>query len=351
MLGRLLGKFSEDVGIDLGTSNTLVFVKEKGIVMNEPSIVALNNRTSQIIAVGHTARDMLGKTPPHIVTNRPLTKGVISDFEVAEKMLKYFIDKIHEESLTIVPRPRIVIGVPLEITEVERKAVEDASISAGAREVFLVECPMAAAIGARLPVKEAIGNMIVDIGGGTTEIAVISLAGIVTWKSLSVAGDEMTKQIIQFARDVFNLLIGEKVAEAVKCRIGSAMALDQELEMEMRGRDLITGLPTQVMINDGQVREALYKSIRTIIENIKTTLEITPPELVADIYERGIFLTGGGALLRGLDRLISKETDIPVHIADDPLTAVARGTGSLLENHEFLKEIAIPSTTDETIST
>jgi rod shape-determining protein MreB len=350
MLSRFLGKFSEDIGIDLGTSNTLIFVKEKGIVMNEPSIVALNTRTNQIIAVGHTARDMLGKTPPHIVTTRPLSKGVISDFEVAEKMLKYFIDKIHEESLTIVPRPRIVIGVPLEITEVERKAVEDAAISAGAREVSLVESPMAAAIGARLPVKEALGNMIVDIGGGTTEIAVISLGGVVTWKSLSIAGDEMTKQIIQFARDVFNLLIGEKVAEAVKCRIGSAMPLDQELEMEMRGRDLITGLPTQVMINDGQVREALYKSVRTIAENIKTTLEITPPELVADIYERGIVLSGGGALLRGLDQLISREADIPVHIADDPLTAVARGTGSLLENTDFLKEIAIPSTTDETIS-
>jgi len=349
MFNRFLGRFSEDIGIDLGTANTLVFVKGKGIVMNEPSIVALNTRTNQIIAVGHTAKDMLGKTPPHILTTRPLTKGVISDFEVAEKMLKYFIDAIHEESITIVPRPRVVIGVPLEITEVERKAVEDAVLSAGAREVHLVENPMASAIGARLPITESVGSMLVDIGGGTTEIAVISLSGVVTWKSLAVAGDEMTKNITQYARDVFNLLVGERVAETVKWRIGSATDLGDAMDLEMRGRDLITGLPKQVIINDGQIREAILKSVRVIAENIKATLEVTPPELVADIYERGIVLTGGGSLLRGFDRLISKEADIPVRLAEDPLTATVRGTGALLEDDALLKEIALPSTSHEQI--
>ncbi|MCH8049566.1 rod shape-determining protein, partial [Patescibacteria group bacterium] len=268
-------------------------------------------------------------------------------FEVAEKMLKYFIDKIHEDSFTIVPRPRVVIGVPLEITEVERKAAEDAALGAGARQVFLVEEPMAAAIGARLPITESVGSMVVDIGGGSTEIAVISLSGVVTWKSLSVAGDEMTKNISQYARDVFNLLVGERVAEVVKCRIGSATELEQIMEIEMRGRDLITGLPKQVIVSDGQIREALQKSVNVIIENIKATLEVTPPELVADIYERGIILAGGGALLRGFDQIISKETDIPVRIADDPLTAVARGTGALLEDEALLKDITLPSTSDD----
>jgi rod shape-determining protein MreB and related proteins len=347
MFNRFLGRFSEDIGIDLGTSNALVFAKGKGIVMNEPTIVAINTRTNQILAVGHTARDMLGKTPPHIVTTRPLTKGVISDFEVTEKMLKYFIDKIHEDSFSVVPRPRIVIGVPLEITEVERKAVEDAALNAGARQVLLVEEPILAAIGARLPISESVGNMIVDIGGGATEIAVISLNGVVTSKSLSVAGDEMTKNISQYARDVFNLLVGEKNAETVKWRIGSAVELETPMDIELRGRDLITGLPKQVIVSDSQIREAIHKSIRVIINNIKATLEMTPPELVADIYERGIVLSGGGALLRGLDQLISREADIPVRIADDPLTAVARGTGALLEDDDLLKEITLPSTSDD----
>ena len=347
MLNKFFGRFSEDIGIDLGTENTLLFVKGKGIVINEPSIVAINDRTNQIVAVGHSAKDMLGKTPPHIRTSRPLTKGVVSDFEVTEKMLKYFIDKIHDETFSLVPRPRIIIGVPLEITEVERKAVEDAVINAGAREVILVEEPMAAAIGARLPISESVGNMIVDIGGGTTEIAVISLNGIVTWKSLSVAGEEMTKNITQYTRDVFNLLVGDKVSEQVKCRIGSAISSMEPLDIEMRGRDLITGLPKEVIVNDGQIREALQKSIRVIIDNIKTTLESTPPELVADIYERGITLCGGGSLLTGLDQIIAKETEVPVRIAEDPLTTVARGTGSLLEDQKLLQEIALPSTSDE----
>ncbi len=350
MLNRFLGQFSKDVAIDLGTSNTRVYVKERGIVMHEPSIVAVNTRTNQILAVGTAAKDMLGKTPPHIVTTKPLMKGVISDFEVAEKMLKYFVDKIHEDAFTLVPRPRIIMTVPLEITEVERKAVEDAALSAGAREVFLVEAPLAAALGAGLPVEESIGSMIVDIGGGTTEIAVIALGGIVTWKSLVTAGEEMTKNITQYARDIFNLLIGERVAEEVKCRIGSTIDLGQALEIEMRGRYLLTGLPRQVVVHDGQIREALYRSVQTIVENIKATIEVTPPELVADIYERGIVLTGGGALLRGIERTIARETDIPVRVAEDPLIAVVRGAGMLLDNEPLLKDIALPSTGSENSS-
>lgn len=345
MFNKLFGRFSRDIAIDLGTSNTRLFVKDKGLVMHEPSFVAVNLRSNHILAVGHAAKDMVGKTPPHIQTTRPLTKGVISDFEVTEKMLKYFVDAIHDESgFAIVPRPRIIMGVPLEITEVERKAVEDAALSAGAREVSLVEAPLAAALGAGLPVEESIGNMIVDIGGGTTEIAVMSLRGIVTWKSLTVAGDEMTKNIMQYARDVFNLLIGERVAELVKWRIGSTLDTGDRLEMEMRGRDLVTGLPRQVIVNEGQVREAMYKSVRMLIENVKATIELTPPELVADIYERGIVLTGGGGLLRGIDRSIAKEADIPVRVAEDPMNATVRGVGALLSNDILLRDIALPST-------
>ncbi|MBI5370217.1 rod shape-determining protein [Candidatus Uhrbacteria bacterium] len=346
MLNKLLGRFSKDLGIDLGTSNTLVYSKDGGIVVNEPSIVAINTRTDQILAVGKDAKDMLGKNPPHIQMTKPLSKGVISDFEVTEKMLKHFIDRVHAESFTIVPRPRVVIGVPLETTEVERKAIEDAALSAGARQVYLVENPMLAALGARLPLSESVGMMVVDLGGGTTEIAVMSLAGIVTWKSLDVAGDELNKNIIQYAREVFNLLLGERVAERVKMRIGTAMEPDDALEMEMRGRDLLTGLPKEITVTDGQIREAMEKSIRTIIENIKATLEITPPELVADIYERGIVLTGGGALLRGLDKLVSRQAAIPVRIADDPLTCVVRGAGFLLDHDDLLKDISLPSATE-----
>jgi len=344
MFNRFFGKFSEDIGIDLGTSVTRVFVREKGIVMNEPSVVAINTRTNHILAVGKTAKDMLGKTPPYIQITKPLVKGVISDFEVAEKMLKYFIDKIHDEAFTFVPRPRIVMSVPLEITEVERKAVEDAALAGGARQVILVESPIAAALGAGLPIEDSLGSMIVDIGGGTTEIAVISLSGIVTWKSLTVAGDEMTKHVLQYARDVFNILLGERIAEEVKCKIGSSIDLGDGLRMTMRGRDLITGLPKEVTVHDGQIREALNRSIRTIIDNIKATIELTPPELVADIYERGITLVGGGSLLRGLERSIAKETDIPVHLAEDPQTAVVRGCGILLDDDTLLREVALPTT-------
>ncbi|MFA5946786.1 MAG: rod shape-determining protein [Patescibacteria group bacterium] len=343
MFSRVFGRFSKDIAIDLGTSNTRVFVRERGIVMHEPSIVAVNTRTNHILAVGTSAKDMLGKTPPHIVTTRPLTKGVISDFEITEKMLKYFVDKVHEDTFTLVPRPRMVMSVPLEITEVERKAVEDAALSAGAREAFLVEAPLCAAIGAGLPVEDSVGSMIVDIGGGTTEIAVVALGGIVTWKSLTVAGDEMTKSITQYARDVFNLLIGERVAEEVKWRIGTTMDLGSPMEMEMRGRYLINGLPRQVMVTDAQIREAIYRNVQMIVENIKATIEITPPEIVADIYERGLVLAGGGALLKGIDKTIARETDIPVRIADDPLTCTVRGAGALLDRPDFLKDVSLPT--------
>ncbi len=344
---RLLGRFSKDVGIDLGTANTLVYVKDRGIIINEPSVVAINQKTGQIIAVGNEAKKMIGKTPTHIVAVKPLSDGVISDFEVTEKMLKYFIDKVHEGGFSLFARPRVVIGIPLDITEVEKKAVEDAAYSAGARKVYLVEEPMAAAIGCRLPIQEAIGNMIVDIGGGTSEIAVISLSGVVTWKSIKIAGEEMNKNIIQYARSKFNLLLGEKVAEEIKIKIGSATEQQQVLEAQMRGRDLVTGLPREIIVNDEQIRDALSKSIRIIIDNIKATLEITPPELVADIFERGITISGGGALLKGLDKAISRATQIPVYIADDPLTTVVRGTGYLLDNLELLKTICCPPTSEE----
>jgi rod shape-determining protein MreB len=349
MFNKLLGGFSRNLGIDLGTSNTLVYSRDGGIVVNEPSVVAVNTRTDQILSVGKDAKDMLGKTPPHIHITKPLSKGVISDFEVTEKMLKYFIDKVHDESFTIIPRPSVVIGVPLETTEVERKAIEDAALSAGARKVYLVENPLLAALGARLPLSESVGMMVVDIGGGTTEIAVISLAGVVAWKSLDVAGEEMNKNIMQYARDTFNLLLGERVAERIKMRIGSAVEPEESSEIEMRGRDLISGLPREILISDSQVREALQRSVRIIVENIKATLETTPPELVADIYERGIVLTGGGSMLRGMDTLIFRQAAIPVRVADDPLTCVVRGAGMLLENLPLLKDIALPSATEGSI--
>lgn len=343
MLDRFFGHFSKDLGIDLGTANTLVYVREKGIVINEPTVVAVNTRTDQLLAVGWRAREMVGKTPAHIITTRPLVKGIISDFEVTEKMLKYFIARVHEGGVGLFPRPRVVIGVPLDLTEVERKAVEDAALGAGARSVHLVEEPMAAAIGVRLPVKESLGTMIVDIGGGVTEIAVISLGGLVNWRVIPVAGDEMTRHIVQYARDVFNLLLGERTAEEIKIKLGSAIELPQTLEGPMRGRDLLSGLPKEISITDAQIREALSRSVRQIIENVKATLETTPPELTADIYERGIIMTGGGALLKGLDKIIAKATEIPVRVADDPLTCVVRGTGIILEDEILLEEVSLPS--------
>lgn len=346
MFNRILGKFSKDLGIDLGTKNTLVYTGEKGIVINEPSVVAVNVRTDEILAVGEDARRMVGKTPYHIRAVKPMVDGVISDFEITEKMIKHFINKVHSENFTLTPRPRMVIGIPLEITEVEKKAVEDAAKSAGARKVYLVEESMAAAIGSRLPVTEALANMMIDIGGGTTEIAVISLGGVVTWKCLRSAGDTFDNDIIDYMREEFNLLIGEQVAQKIKMKIGSATPLDDALEMEVKGRDLLNGLPKAITVNDSQIREAISKTIAQIIDNIKTTLENTPPELVADIYEQGIYLSGGGALLRGLDHEIAQATKISVKIVDDPLTAVVRGAGMLLDDIDLLNNV-LSSSADE----
>lgn len=341
MFNKLFGYLSHDIGIDLGTANTLVYVKGKGIVINEPSVVAINQKTGKILAIGKEAKKMVGKTPAHIVATRPLVDGVVSDFEVTEQMLKYFIEKVHKESFVFFPRPRIVVGVPSGVTEVEKKAVIDATISAGAREAYLIEEPMAAAIGVRLPVQEAAGNMIVDIGGGTTEVAVISLGGIVASRSLRIAGDELNENIVQFSRDEANLLLGEKTAENIKITIGSAYPQEEKMEMTMRGRDLVTGLPKEVLISDEQIRRALSRSIKILIDNIKATIEETPPELVADIMTSGIILVGGGGMLRGLDKLVSEQTKMPVRLADDPLTAVARGAGIVLEDIEKLKEVLV----------
>lgn len=341
MFNNLIGKFSHDLGIDLGTRNTLVYVADKGIVINEPSVVAINKRTNEILEVGEAAKKMVGKTPGHIEAIKPLVEGVISDFEITEKMLKYFITKVHNENFTLIARPRVVIGIPLDLTEVEKKAVEDAARSAGARKVYLIEEAMAAAIGARLPVIEATATMVVDIGGGTSEIAVISLGGVVTWRSLKAAGNEFDNNIIEYIREEFNILIGEQLAESIKVNIGSAVPLDEPKEMEVRGRDLLTGLPKAIMINDKQVREAISRTVNKIIETIKTILETTPPELVSDIYERGLYLSGGGALLRGLDKAISSAAKIPVKIVDDPLTCVARGTGLLLGNKDLLEKVVL----------
>lgn len=341
MLDKFYQKFSKDIGIDLGTANTLVYVKGKGIVINEPSVVALNTRTKQILAIGSEARRMVGRTPPHIVATRPLVDGVISDFEVTEAMLRYFIDKVHSQTYAFLRRPRVVIGIPSGVTEVEKRAVVDAAINAGASSAYLIEEPMAAAIGSRLPVQDPQGSMIVDIGGGTTEIAVISLGGIVISKSIRIAGDEMNENIIQYARENFNLLLGERTAEEVKIRVGSAYPLEEPLYAQMRGRDLVTGLPKEVTISDAQAREALMHSIKIIVNNIRDVIEEIPPELISDIMHKGIILAGGGALLRGLDKLVHEATAMPVAIAEDPLTCVARGAGVVVEDLESLKDVLV----------
>jgi len=341
MINNLLGYFSHDIGIDLGTANTLVYVRGKGIIINEPSVVAINTRTNQILAIGQEAKNMVGRTPSHIVARRPLIDGVVSDFEITEQMLRYFIEKVHRETFAILPRPRIIVGVPFGVTEVEKRAAQEAAINAGAREVYLIEEPMAAAVGARLPIQEATGSLIVDIGGGTSEIAVISLGGIVASKSLRIAGDELNQDIIDYVREKYNLLLGERTAEEIKIQIGSASPLAEPQQMIMRGRDLVTGLPKAMPISDKEVREALHKSISLIIDSIRYIIEETPPELLADIMERGIWLAGGGALLSGLDQAIQYNTSITTHIVDDPLTAVARGTGYVLEELELLKSVLV----------
>ncbi|MEK7584339.1 MAG: rod shape-determining protein [Patescibacteria group bacterium] len=329
ILGRNLVK---RISIDLGSANVLVYVAGQGIVINEPSVVAINNRNEQILAVGQDAKVMIGRTPPYITISKPLVDGVISDFEVTEKMIKHFIQKVNREGFAFMSRAMVLVGIPLDITEVERKAVEDAVIGAGAKDVFLIDEPMAAAIGAGLQVLEPQASMIVDIGGGTTDIAVISLGGIVTWKSLKLAGDKLNDVIIQYIREKYNLLLGEKTSEQIKIGIGSALPLDEKMQMTIRGRDLMSGLPKEITISDDEIRDAMLRPIKTIVENIKGTIEATPPELVADLYQRGMVITGGGALLRNIDKLIARETKIPVHMADDPLTTVVRGAGLVLED-------------------
>ncbi len=333
---------SLDIAIDLGTANSLVYVKDKGIIINEPSVVAINNKTGQILAIGEEARKMVGKTPSYITATRPLVNGVISDFEVTEQMLRYFIEKaatLCKRRFGLAYLPRVIVGIPSGVTEVEKKAVRDAARNAGARTVFLIEEPLAAAIGARLPIQEAKGNFVVDIGGGTTEVAVISLGGIVTFKSLRIAGDKLNDDIVQFAQKEYKLLIGERTAEEVKINIGSAIPLKEKKEMPMRGRNIVTGLPEEVVVFSDDIQRALEKSVRQIVTAIKTTIEETPPELLADVMTNGIHLTGGGSLLKGLDALIIKETKIPCRIIEDPLTAVARGAGAALENIETLSEV------------
>lgn len=340
MFTKLYKLFSNDIGIDLGTANTLVYLKGKGIVISEPSVVALNKKTGQIVAIGAEAKQMLGRTPPHIQAVRPLVDGVVSDFEVTEEMLAYLINKVEKMSPKFF-RPRIVIGVPSGITSVEVRAVYDAAKNAGAREVYIVEEPTAAAVGIRLPIHDPVGSMIIDIGGGTTDIAVISLGGIVQSKNLIIAGDRLNSDIASYFRNEFKLLIGEKTSENIKIAIGSVLPLDEPIEIEVRGRDLVTGLPRQVIVTDSDIREAISASINALVDGIREVLETTPPEILSDVMHRGIVLTGGGSLIRGLDTFIQKQIKMPVHISEDPLTAVARGTGVILENLEKYREILI----------
>jgi len=414
MFNKLLSRISQDIAIDLGTATSLVYVRGRGIVIQEPSVVAINQKTGQVLAIGEEAKKMVGRTPAHIIATRPLVSGVISDFEVTEQMLRYFIDKVDRKRFILNPRPRVIVGIPCGVTEVEKKAVRDATENAGARKVFLIEEPMAAAIGARLEIQEAGGNFIVDIGGGTTEVAVISLGGIVIAKSLRIAGDKLNEDIIHFAQNEYKLLIGERTAEEIKIGIGSACVLknskssttrasarggdernssttraqskrtsssfppslplearsarggdernssttqeqrrvenngyslskngNPKREMPMRGRNLVTGLPEEITVNEEEIRKAMEKSVRLIIEEIKSTIEETPPELLADIMSRGIQMAGGGSLLRGIDFLIAKETKIPVKIIEDPMTAVVRGAGMVLENLDELNDILV----------
>lgn len=338
---KISGLLSNNIGIDLGTANTLVYLQGKGIVVNEPSVVAVNKKTEQVVAVGAEAKRMLGRTPGHLVAIRPLVDGVVSDFEATQEMLSYLINRAQGSSRKLLG-PRTVIGVPSGITNVEIRAVRDAAMNAGAREVYIIEEPMAAALGARLPVREATGSMVVDMGGGTTDIAVVSLGGIVRSKNLRIAGDKLNSDIQSYVRSEFKVLIGEKTAEDVKMAIGSLIASPGPLEAVVRGRDLITGLPREIVLTDSDVREAISQSIDTLIEAVREVLETTPPEVLSDIIRSGIYLVGGGALLRGLDVLLAEWSKVPVFVADDPLTAVVRGTGVILEdldNHmEFLIE-------------
>ncbi|MEW5907637.1 MAG: rod shape-determining protein [Patescibacteria group bacterium] len=341
MLNKFYELFSSDIGIDLGTANTLVYVKGRGIIINEPSIVAINKKTDQVVAIGNDAKKMLGRTPAHIEVIRPLVEGVISDFEITEEMLRYFIKKIHQGSSKIFARPQIVIGVPSGITNVEIRAVRDAATNAGARTVHIVEEPIAAAIGVRLPIYDPIGNIVIDIGGGTTDIAIISLGGIVISKNMRIAGDRFNEDIINYMRDEFKMLIGERTAEDIKIATGSVAKSSEGIETIVRGRDLVSGLPREVIITDSDIREAIIKSVKLLIKATKEVIEETPPELISDIMHRGIVMVGGGSFLRGLAKTFESEIKIPVFIPEDPLTAVVRGTGIILEDLNRFKDILI----------
>jgi rod shape-determining protein MreB len=342
---KLFSRASNDIGIDLGTANTLVYVRGKGIVVNEPSVVAVNDKTGQVVAVGTAAKEMLGRTPTHITAVRPLVEGVISDFEITEEMLSYLMKRASEYMPKKLLGPRVVVGVPSGVTNVEVRAVRDATRNAGAREVYIIEQPMAGAIGIRLPVHEPVGSMVIDIGGGTTDIAVISLGGIVRSKNLKIAGDKLNNDIISYIRNEFKILIGETTAEQVKISVG-CVTQGEPLETTIRGRDLITGLPREVVITDSDIREAMAQSIETIVEASKEALETTPPEILADIMRRGIYLVGGGALIKGLDQLLAESLKLPVTIADDPLTAIARGAGIVLEDLEKYRSVLLESEDD-----
>lgn len=345
---KVFSKASNDIGIDLGTANTLVYVRGKGIVVNEPSVVAVNDKTGQVVAVGSAAKEMLGRTPTHISAVRPLVEGVISDFEITEEMLAYLMRRAAEYMPKKLLGPRVVVGVPSGVTNVEVRAVRDATRNAGAREVYIVEQPMAGAIGIRLPIHEPVGSMVIDVGGGTTDIAVISLGGIVRSKNLKIAGDRLNNDIISYIRNEFKILIGETTAEQVKISVGSVVP-GEPLETTIRGRDLITGLPREVVITDSDLREAMGQSVETIVEATKEVLETTPPEILSDVMRRGIFLVGGGALIKGFDLLLHETLQIPITIADDPLTAIARGAGIILEDIEKFRSVLLEN--DDDIST
>jgi rod shape-determining protein MreB len=340
-LNWLLGLFSLDIGIDLGTANTLVHVRGKGIVINEPSWVAIDKRTRQPMAIGLDAKEMVGRTSGNIIAVRPVRDGVISEFEITEAMLEYFIGKVHEQSVVPLPRPRVVIGIPSGVTEVEKRAVYDASMSAGARETFLIEEPTAAALGAGLPVNEIRGSMVVDIGGGTTEVAILSMGGVVVSRSLRVAGDEMDQDIVQYVRNKYNVLIGERIAEQAKWNVGSAFPLPVEKMVEVRGRNLINGLPESIEISSVEIREALSQSLLVIIDTIKDALDEVPPEIVSDLMDVGVCLAGGGALLHGLAERLTEELNLRVWVAEDPLTCVVRGTGIVLDHFSTYSRVLV----------
>jgi len=339
LFNKIFDYFSNDLAIDLGTANTLIYVKGKGIICSEPSVVAINNDTKDVLAVGSEAKNMLGRTPANIVAIRPMKDGVIANFEVTEQMLRHFITKVHNRKSMV--RPRIVICVPSGVTQVEKRAVKDSAIQAGAREVYLIEEPMAAAIGAGLPIQEPSGNMVVDIGGGTTEVAVISLSGIVYTNSVRVGGDEMDEAIVNYIKRKYNLLIGTWTAEKIKMEIGSAYHDEEEMSIEIKGRSLVEGIPKTIEITQNEIREALEESVNKILEAVKVALEKTPPELAADIVDRGIVATGGGALLKGLDKRLAEGTGLPIIVSDDPLTAVALGAGKVLDEIDLLKKVSV----------